>query len=100
MNVDTMNTIESDVPSMEKSYDFSGGVRGKHAHKMRNGYSITIHHADGTQTVKFVKPPPRSVVLDEDVASIFPDSEAVNRALRGLIALIPQPLEARQSVPQ
>lgn len=100
MNVDTMNTIESDVPSMKQSYDFSGGVRGKHAHKMRNGYSITIHHADGTKTVKFVKPAPRSVILDEDVASIFPDSLSVNRALRNLITLMSQMPEVRQPMPQ
>jgi hypothetical protein len=31
-----------------------------------------------------------AVMLEPDVSAYFPDSEATNRALRGLIALIPQ----------
>jgi hypothetical protein len=30
-------------------------------------------------------------MLDPDVRAFFPDSDAVDRALRGLIQLIPQP---------
>ncbi len=33
-------------------YDFSGGVRGKHYQAYRQGYTVTIHHADGTTTVQ------------------------------------------------
>jgi hypothetical protein len=34
--------------------------------------------------------PEGTVVLDPDVRAYFPDSEAVNRTLRGLISLMPQ----------
>jgi hypothetical protein len=52
---------------MRKEYDFSGGVRGTYAARLRGGSNI--------------------VVLDPDVAVAFPDSRAVNRALRGLLEL-------------
>lgn len=76
--------------NMAQEYDFSHGVRGKHAAAMRNGYSMVIHKSDGTTEVREVAPRPGTVVLDPDVRTYFPDSEAVNRALRGLISLLPQ----------
>ncbi len=66
-------------------YDFSQGVRGKHAMAMRDGYTMVIHHSDGTTEVRDVTPRPGTVVLDPDVRAYFPNSEAVNRALRSLI---------------
>ena len=48
-------------------YNFSDGVRGKHHHA----------YAEGTNVV----------LLEPDVASVFKDSEAVNRALRMLMDL-------------
>jgi hypothetical protein len=51
---------------MRNHYDFSKGVRGKYARRFRNLA--------------------RTVVLDPDVAAIYRDSRAVNRALRRLIA--------------
>jgi hypothetical protein len=48
-------------------YDFSGGVRGKYAARYREGTNV--------------------VVLAPDVAARFPDSAAVNRALRALAEL-------------
>jgi len=45
-------------------YDFRGGVRGKYA----------AQYAAGTNLV----------LLDPDVAAVFPDSAAVNAALRAL----------------
>jgi hypothetical protein len=48
-------------------YDFSGGVRGKYA----------ARYAEGTNVV----------VLSPDVAEVFPNSEAVNEALRTLLRL-------------
>lgn len=47
--------------------DFSGGVRGKYA----------ARYAAGTNLV----------LLSPDVAEIFPDSDAVNEALRTLVRL-------------
>jgi hypothetical protein len=70
-------------------YDFSGGVRGKHFREMQKGYTVTITHPDGTQTVEEMAPGPAVVVLDPDVQQYFPDSESVNRTLRVLIGLIP-----------
>ena len=51
-------------PKMLEEYDFAGGVRGKYASLFSNGRNI--------------------VVLDPDVAEVFPDSESVNQALRML----------------
>ncbi len=48
-------------------YDFSKGTRGKYAKKYHQGSNI--------------------VVLDPDVAERFPNSEAVNQALRSLARL-------------
>jgi hypothetical protein len=66
------------------------GVRGKHYKALQKGYTIKIHKSDGTTVVKHVKPVDGAVVLAPDVLEYFPDSEAVNKALRSLIALIPR----------
>ena len=54
-------------PDMLAEYDFSQGVRGKYAQRYSEGTNI--------------------VVLSPDVAEFFPDSEAVNAALRALIEI-------------
>ena len=54
-----------DKDDLRPEYDFSGGVRGKHHEAYRAGTNV--------------------VVLEPDVARAFPDSEAVNRALRMLL---------------
>jgi hypothetical protein len=51
---------------MRREYDFSGGERGKYAGRVRG---------------------PRVVLLEPEVARVFPDSRSVNRVLR-LIAEI------------
>ncbi len=66
-----------------------GAVRGKHYKALQKGYTIKIHKSDGTTIVKHVKPADGTVILAPDVLEYFPDSEAVNKALRSLIALIP-----------
>jgi hypothetical protein len=53
---------------MEQEYDFSTGQRGKYAR----------HFAEGTNLV----------LLEGDVAAMFPDSRSVNRALRKLAEII------------
>lgn len=69
-------------------YDFSGGVRGKYAKRLReNGYIIRIIHDGGSFTEKRV-PGEMVVVLEPDVWKHFPDSQAVNHALRTLISLV------------
>ena len=61
---------------MRKEYDFRGGIRGKYAARVRERSNI--------------------VVLDADVAAAFPNSSAVNRALRALLEIVPRrPLRRR-----
>ena len=57
-----MNRDDSDT--VREEYDFSGGVGGKHHEAYRKGTSV--------------------VLLDRDVAEVFKDSAAVNRALRAI----------------
>jgi hypothetical protein len=52
---------------MRDEYDIRGGVRGKYYERYRQGTNV--------------------VVLEEDVAAIFRNSQSVNRALRMLIDL-------------
>jgi hypothetical protein len=75
---------------MLPEYDFSDGVRGKHYQAYRRGYQVIIHKTDGTTEVRDLALPEGAVILAPDVRAYFPDSEAVNRALRGLIDLLPQ----------
>jgi len=58
------NKEDKTVSEMRPEYDFSSGVRGKFASRFPEGSNL--------------------IVLDPDVAEIFEDSEAVNRALRTL----------------
>lgn len=50
---------------MRDHYDFSKGIRGKYAKRYQEGTNV--------------------VVLDPDVAKEFPDSAAVNEALRQVL---------------
>ena len=58
----TKKKVSADVDTMRPEYDFSKGVRGVTA----------ARYAQGTNVV----------LLDPDVAEVFPDSRAVNEALR------------------
>lgn len=53
--------------AMRPEYDFSGGVRGKYADRYRQGVNV--------------------VLLEPELVDAFPDSKAVNDALRGLLAI-------------
>ena len=52
---------------MRPEYDFSAGVRGKHYQAYRAGTNV--------------------VLLEPDIAAVFPDSASVNHALRLLVRL-------------
>lgn len=52
---------------MRPEYDFSAAVRGKHHQDYHSGTNV--------------------ILLDADVATVFKDSESVNRALRLLLDL-------------
>ena len=60
--------LDPDRDTMRPEYDFSNAVRGTTAARYR----------EGTNTV----------ILDADVSAVFPDSAAVNEALRTLARLV------------
>ena len=78
-----MNSKNKD--EMKDEYDFRGkqGVRGKYYKAIQKGYKTIIHKSDGSTVVTETRP----IFLDEDVQQYFPDSKAVNNALRELIAI-------------
>ncbi len=88
MKKTTSNTHTHD--DMQPEYDFSGGIRGKYAKRLKeNGYTIRIYHSDGTFSERRVLGE-KTVILDPDVWEYFSSSDAVNHALRTLIALVPK----------
>ncbi len=83
-------TSQATDDDMRPEYDFTGGVRGKYARELReNGYTIRVYNADGTFTETRVLDE-KTVVLESDVSEYFPDSQAVNHALRTLLSLVPE----------
>jgi hypothetical protein len=62
---------------MRDEYDFSGGVRGKYATRFADGSNV--------------------VVLDPDVAEVFPDAKSVNEALRALAKIAKEQAKKRAS---
>ncbi|HVO32312.1 MAG TPA: hypothetical protein VMU17_00250 [Elusimicrobiota bacterium] len=62
------NTHKKSEAEMLSEYNFSHGVRGKHAKRYAEGTNI--------------------VVLDPVVSEYFPTAESVNRALRALAEII------------
>jgi hypothetical protein len=75
---------------MRSEYDFSGGERGKHYQAYRQDHTVKIHQADGNVVDQHFTLEDGAVFLEPDVREYFPDAEAVNNALRGLIALFPK----------
>ncbi|MGZ8215770.1 hypothetical protein [Methylomagnum sp.] len=69
-----MNTDYDELnDELREEYDFSqmtGGVRGKYAKQYQDGVKL--------------------VMLEPDVAEVFPDAESVNEALRALSKIIQQ----------
>lgn len=62
-----MKKMQKDSEMLEE-YDFSQGIQGKYAKK----------YAEGTNVV----------VIEPDVAKVFPDHDSVNQALRSLSEII------------
>jgi len=67
-------------------YDFSQGIRGKHYRAYRAGHIVRVRKADGSIEERHFTLEDGAVVLDPDLKIRFPNSEAVNKALRSLIA--------------
>jgi len=55
-------------PDLLEEYDFSLGVQGKYAKRYAAGTNV--------------------VILEPDVAKVFPDHDSVNQALRSLVEII------------
>lgn len=57
-----------DDNDLAQEYDFTGGVRGKHVHASQrlreHGYTVAIHHDDGT--TEHIHYPPRSAADNDD----------------------------------
>jgi hypothetical protein len=60
--------MKTPIDDLKPEYDFSKGVRGKYVSRLADGANV--------------------IVLDSDVASVFPDSASVNEALRALAGII------------
>ncbi len=86
-----MNDETSDLNDIDllPEYDFSAGVRGKHAGAYGKEAMVTVYKADGTSEERVYTLPEGVIILDPDVRPFFPDAKSVNRALRGLVELIP-----------
>lgn len=67
MKKQPLDPVAVDDDEILPEYDLRGGVRGKYA----------ARYAEGTNVV----------VLDPDVAAVFPDTQSVNDALRALAAI-------------
>ena len=67
-----------DEDEMRPAYDLRGGVRGKYYSQYMQGTNV--------------------VLLDSDVAAVFPGSESVNQALRILMKAAGQLDQARPNV--
>jgi hypothetical protein len=63
-----MKKLREKNNEMLPEYDFSQGVRGKYARRYARGSNV--------------------VVLEPDVAKVFPNAEAVNNSLRSLAEII------------
>jgi hypothetical protein len=67
---------KSDRDTLRPEYDFSGAVRGVTAARYAQGANV--------------------VVIDPDVLDVFPDSDAVNGALRALAPMLRQQKQAKR----
>jgi hypothetical protein len=77
---------------LKSKYDFSsmkGAVRGKFYKAYQSGHKVEIHQEDGSTLIHYFKLEEGAVMLEPDVKKYFPNSDAVNKTLRSLIAIIP-----------
>ena len=88
-----------DRDDLRPEYAFArmkGGVQGKYYKSYRAGHTVKVHKGDGTTTVQHFTLAEGAVLLEPDVHAHFPDSEAVNTALRCLIPLVSRRSKARR----
>ena len=82
--------VQTAKDNMRREYDFSGqkGVRGKYYRAYRKGHSVRIREDNGTVTVQHFTLADGAVMLEPDVQAYFPNSAAVNKTLRSIIAMV------------
>jgi hypothetical protein len=86
------------LAEMRAEYDLTSlgdGVRGKYYQDYRAGHTVKIHREDGSTIVQHFELEDGVVLLEPDVREYFPDSAAVNTALRCLIPLMPRKRKAK-----
>lgn len=62
--------------AMPPEYEFRGGIRGKYAKRFSEGSNL--------------------IVLDPDVATVFPDSKSFNDALRAIAQVAQRQIKSNQ----
>ena len=95
MKKEIPKSAQAENDEMRPEYDFRGAERGKHYKPLHEGYTVQIHQPDGTTVVEHYRLEEGAVMLQPDVREYFPDSDAVNTALRSLIALMSQMPDAK-----
>jgi len=83
---------------MLPEYDFRGmkGVRGKYYRAYRQRHTVRIYQTNGTVRVQHFTLADGAVMLEPDVRAYFPNSDAVNKTLRSLSALVPNKTRRRR----
>ena len=66
--------LNSDEDTMRDEYDFSGGIRGKYVDRLKEGSNV--------------------VLISPDLAEKFPSEASVNEALRELLRIREQQVDA------
>ncbi len=99
VKIEHRTAVETD---MLPEYDFTGkkGVRGKYYRAYRQGHTVRVYQADGTVSIRYFTLADGAVMLEPDVRRYFPNSDAVNAALRSLIELIPAKPARRRAAPK
>ncbi len=89
------------LAEMRAEYDLAsmtGGVRGKYYQEYRAGHTVKIHREDGTTVMQHFELEDGAVMLEPDVREYFPDSAAVNTALRCLIPLVAKQRKSKPKI--
>jgi hypothetical protein len=85
-----LNPHKAEDDDMLPEYDLKelkDGVRGKYYQAYRAGHMVQIQKIDGLTETHFFALEDGAVMLDPDLLEYFPDSTAVNNALRSLVDL-------------
>ncbi|MBU0701320.1 hypothetical protein KKE26_08540 [bacterium] len=100
MKKEISNQVGMDNDELRPEYDFTsmtGCVRGKYYKAYCAGHTVKIHKTDGTILVQHFKLEDGAVMIEPKIREYFPNAEAVNKALRCLIPLLPKRKSVRVS---